>query len=303
MTATLSEDNQRYNFQISAHDEAHQSEVTSFTFAKVNNETTILFSACCGGAIRYYPNALKSGESFNLESVLAFNNYYQCPIFSLTSTVVKSTENNSFHILCTGDRDGKVRLWSIEDDFHATPGKKFRPLGQYNSSTHIGTGFHLVTKAKFINENVLVTGTNQGAVRIWCLECKESPGRNIGKGLMPKLNLRFDLMGQHSGSVEVCTNIGDVLFTSGGDDGKMIGWDINSGMKIGPALSCHPGKPFTRLLDDGGEVIHVHSSVIDFVLNVADGKMISLCRDGTLAEWSFSSPENDESCIIESHLN
>lgn len=198
---------------------------------------------------------------------------------------MKSPDNEPFSILCTGDRDGKVRLWQIGDDVNSA--KNFRHLGQYNSSTQIGTGMHLVTKAKFINDTVLVTGTNQGSVRIWCLEWKNNPNRNIGKGPMPRLTLRYDLMGQHSGSVEVCTNIGDTLLTSGGDDGKIIGWDVNSGMKIGTALSCHPGKTLTRL--DTGDEITVYSSVIDFVLNVADGKLISLCRDGVLAEWSFCS--------------
>jgi WD40 repeat protein len=281
----LSEDNRQYNFTIPTQEQAHEQEVTCFTFAKIGKNTTLLFSACCGGAIRFYPNALKSNGSFNLESTLAFNNFYGCGVFSLTSTVLKSPENITFNILCTGDRDGKVRLWSVGDDVSSA--KNFRHLGQYNSSTQIGAGLHLVTKAKFINDSMLVTGTNQGSIRFWCLECKSNPARSIGKGPLPKLDLRYDLMGQHSGSVEVCTNVGDILLTSGGDDGKIIGWDINTGMKIGPAFRCHPGKRLTRL-DDGEEVV-VNSSVIDFVLNAVDGKLISLCRDGVLSEWRFGS--------------
>ena len=283
MSAKLTDDKQQYILTISAQSHAHECEVTSFTFAKIDEQTTLLFSACCGGAVRFYPNALKSRESFNLESSLAFTNFYGCGVFSLTYTNLRSAQNGSFPILCTGDRDGKVRLWLVGNDGSST--KTFRHLHQYNSSTQTGTGFHLVTKAKFINDTVLVTGTNQGSVRIWCLEFKNDPGRNFGKGPLPKLQLRYDLMGQHSGSVEVCTNVGDVLLTSGGDDGKIIGWDINSGLKIGQALSCHPGKKLTRL--DNGEETNVNSSVIDFILNVMDGKLISLCRDGVLAEWSL----------------
>ena len=235
--------------------------------------------------MRSYPNALKSRESFDLISTVAFANFYHCGIFSLTSTVIKSTDE-SFSVLCTGDREGKIRLWLIGDNI--SPARSFRHIGQHNSSLHFGTG-HLVTKANFINDNVLVTGTNEGSVRIWHLECRSNVGRSIGKSPLPKLNLRYDLISQHSGSVEVCTNIGDILLTSGGDDGKIVGWDINSGMKIDKALSCHSGKHLTRL-DNGKEVI-VHSAVIDFVLNCADGKLISLCRDGVLTEWTYCSAQ------------
>eukprot|EP00956_Cyclotella_meneghiniana_P027324 scaffold61018_cov52-Cyclotella_meneghiniana.AAC.5 len=65
---------------------------------------------------------------------------------------------------------GKVRLWSTVDDVNAAaPGKKFCHLTQNNSANHIGNGYNLVTDAKFITDNVLVTSTNQGIVRIWYL--------------------------------------------------------------------------------------------------------------------------------------
>lgn len=196
----------------------------------------------------------------------------------------KSTNNNSFTVLVTGDRDGKIRLWMVGSDVFSK--RNFRHLGVYQSSTQSATSYHLVTRAKFINDHMLVTGTNQGDIRIWCVEVKTNPGRSIGKGPLPKLKLRYDLMGQHSGSVEVCINVGSVLLTSGGDDGKIIGWDVSSGMKIG-TLSCHQGK---ELVHPGtGERVVVKSSVVDVVIGGNEGRLLSMCRDGTLGEWYFAS--------------
>ncbi len=67
------------------------------------------------------------------------------------------------------------------------------------------------------------------------------PGRSIGNGLLPKIALRHNLMGHHSGSVEVCINIVCILVTSGENDGNLIGWDVSSGTKIG-TLSCLGGE-------------------------------------------------------------
>ncbi|KAL3781869.1 hypothetical protein HJC23_005409 [Cyclotella cryptica] len=281
VSATLSDESQQYNFTISSQSHAHDFEVTCFSFVQITKNTTLLFSACCGGSIRFYPNALNK-QYFDLQCDLAFTNFYGCGIFSMASTVIESKDNRTFTLLCTGDRDGKIRLWLVGSEVLSK--RNFRHLGHYNSSTQTGTGFHLVTRAKFINDDLLVTGTNQGDVRIWRLEIKNISGRCIGKGPLPKLTLKNDLMGQHSGSVEVCTNVGDVLLTSGGDDGSIVGWDTYSGIKL-CTLKCHRGKELVH--PDTGDRTVVRSSVVDVVMNRVDGRLVSLCRDGVLAEWKF----------------
>ncbi|KAL7484999.1 hypothetical protein ACHAW6_010589 [Cyclotella cf. meneghiniana] len=267
VTATLSDDSQQYNFMISSQSHAHDFEVTCFAFVQIAKNTTVLFSACCGGAIRFYPNALNK-QCFDLQCDLAFTNFYGCGIFSMASTVIESEDNGMFTLLCTGDRDGKIRLWLVGSD--VLNKKNFRHLGHYNSSTQTGTGFHLVTRAKFITDDLLVTGTNQGDVRIWRLQIKNNPGRCIGKGPLPKLTLKNDLVGQHSGSVEVCTNVGDVLLTSGGDDGSIVGWDTYSGIKL-CTWKCHRGKEMIH--PETGRRALLKSSVVDVVLNGVEGRL------------------------------
>jgi hypothetical protein len=44
------------------------------------------------------------------------------------------------------------------------------------------------------------------------------------------LELKYDNMGPHNGAVEVVINVGDMLLTSGGNDGKFIGVDLNTGL-------------------------------------------------------------------------
>ena len=82
------------------------------------------------------------------------------------------------------------------------------------------TGYHLVTRAFFIHNNLLITGMDIGDVQFWQMQVAESPWRSIGRGPVPALTLRYDLMGIHNGAVELLTVIGDVLLSSGGNDRK-----------------------------------------------------------------------------------
>lgn len=44
----------------------------------------VLFSACCAGKVYFYPHALDADHNYSLKhSVLAFSNFYECPIFSM----------------------------------------------------------------------------------------------------------------------------------------------------------------------------------------------------------------------------
>mmetsp|Transcript_33895 Transcript_33895/g.72276 ORF Transcript_33895/g.72276 Transcript_33895/m.72276 type:complete len:263 (+) Transcript_33895:1-789(+) len=250
----------------------------------------VLFSACCAGRVYFYPDALDPDRNFSMEeSVLAFSNFYDCPIFSLASAVVRPEVggDRSFSVLCTGDRDGNIRVWlkpdgDLEDLRASASGQKFRHVQLYKSSTHRGTGYHLVTRAMFVgDDNLLITGTNNGDVRFWQLQCAEDSSKAIGKGPLPSLTLRYDLMGIHNGAVELLMNVGDVLLTCGGNDGKILGWDISTGLRLG-SVQCHPGR---RIEEGGGDILY--SCVVDRLMSRKDVRIITLCRDSSLRQFEM----------------
>ena len=226
----------------------------------------------------FYPNALDPARGCGMdEAVLAFSNRRDCPIFAMTATA--SRWRDQLHsVLCTGDGDGNVRVWLEHHDDLAGPrarsGAKFRHVRAYRSSS---AGQHLVTRAKFVRDDLLVTGTNNGDIWFWQLRFAEDSlsSRGVGRGPVPVFSLRYDLMGVHNGAVELLSDIGDILLSSGGNDGKIVGWDISTGLKLG-TVSCHPGE----LL--GGDGVCLYSCVVDVLLNGKDGSLISLCRDGNL---------------------
>lgn len=190
-----------------------------------------------------------------------------------------------YSVLCTGDRDGNIRLWLKPDDdligLCSRPGsQKFSHIQHVKSSTQ---NVHLVTRALFVHDNLLITGSNNGDVRFWQMNVTEIASRAISK--VPNLTLRYDLIGTHYGAVELLTNVGDVLLSSGGNDGCIVGWDINSGRRLG-SIQCHSGR---RLENDGGEdIITIRSCVVDVLLSGKEGSLISLCRDGSLRLFKMS---------------
>ncbi len=134
-----------------------------------------------------------------------------------------------------------------------------------------------------MNNSLLITATNNGDARIWQLNGVENAPRAITKEPLPNLTLRYDLMGIHNGAIELLMVVGDVLLTSGGNDGKLVGWDISTGMKLG-SLVCHPG----REIDERGFVVDtIRSCVVDLVMSGKEKSMISLCRDGKLRLFRF----------------
>lgn len=275
ITATLNFPGDGYTFTISGMHHAHESEVTALTFVDCNSSPDggappVLFSACCAGKVYFYPHAFDRDKKYSLEqSILAFTNFHNCPIFSLASSTM--TLGGLFYsVLCTGDRNGSIRLWLKPDDdlvglCSRPESQKFCHIQHVKSSTQ---SVHLVTRALFVHDNLLTTGTNNGDVRIWQMNV-------TGKG--PHLTLRYDLMGVHNGAVESLTNVGDILLSSGGNDGYIVGWDINTGRRLG-SIQCHSGR---RLENDNG-IVTIRSCVVDVLLSGKEGSVISLCRDGTL---------------------
>jgi WD40 repeat protein len=219
-------------------------------------------------------------NGYSMQAVPAFSNLNNCPIFSMTSTQtqVGTVGDESCNILVIGDQSGNISLWSIHNDaiFGCGPAPKdsFSRVGVVKG----GQGKHSITTTKIIQKNILVSGNTNGDIRFWDIESVQKP----------RLSLRQDHCGAHSGSVEACMSVGDVLLTSGGNDGKLVGWDISTCNEIG-GLSCHPGRK--TLVRDTRSRRTMKCCVIGFILPAKrEGRLVTLCRDGVLAYWAFDVP-------------
>jgi hypothetical protein len=285
VAATVTAAGDAYDFRVSGRQRAHDSEVTDLCFVRAggpSRDVPVLLSACCAGQVYCYPASCDPARRFSLEGpVLAFTNVHACPIFSMASTEL-SARGRVFRVVCTGDRDGNIRLWlPRDDDLPGGLGHTFRHVQSYKSSVPQATGYHLVMRTAFVQGNLLVTGTNRGDVRFWRLGSTGEPANGAGKGPLPTLALRYDLMGVHDGAVELLTAVGDVLLSSGGNDGEIVGWDVATGLRLG-SVRCHPGR---RPAGGDGTAF---SCVVDVVVSGKDGSVFCLCRDGSLQELQFT---------------
>ena len=67
---------------------------------------------------------------------------------------------------------------------------------------------------------------------------------NVESEPIPNVVLRFNIPAAHGGTIEAINIFGNVLLTSGGNDGFIRGWDINCGDLLGSVL-FHEGKMVT----------------------------------------------------------
>ena len=275
---------QKYNFCISGFNDTHDQEVTSLAFVECHvngsgEKFNILFSACCGGQVYRYPNALSPENNFCMRPILDRNSLSHSPIFSMASTIIDDG-GDTISLLCIGDSNGKIKVIKRVSQLLESP----HPVRMVTVIDTVQvkqaaprTG--LVTRMKFVHNNLLVTCTNNGDLRIWKL------GLHKKKNGMtePHLELKYDKMNLHNGAIEAINNVGNTLLTSGGSDGKVSAINLDSGLIL-RRMDCHPGR---RMQLRDGRTQVAKSCVVDNIVSGKEGCMISLCRDGTLQRWNF----------------
>lgn len=160
LSASLSEDESSYHFAIECHTKAHDSKVSAMTIVSCKSNEgypgNVLMTACYGGQVFYYPDSLNPNSKYDLKPAPAFSNSHPdlCPILSMTSTTFIKDKEPSI-LVCTGDRDGSVRLWLaaydlLSDAKPPSEGGIFNQVKWYKSK-----GKHCVTKTKFISQKVI----------------------------------------------------------------------------------------------------------------------------------------------------
>ena len=299
VSARLSDGGDGYEYDMDFTCRPHEHEVTALAIVDCGcgvgalDERPVLFSSCGGGKVYSHPSALDASRDYSMDSpVQAMANRNGRGIFSMAATSVLTRDRwgrtRRRAVICTGDRDGNVRLW-LQSFSLADSGLiemlKFTAAHSYRSSS--GRGGHLVTRATFLCGNVLACGTVEGDLRIWRLE--RTGGGEEDEGLV--LKLQHDHPRAHCGPVEVLSGAGDVLLTSGGGDGRVTAWSVRTGLRLG-SPRCGRGRPATgrnvdEEEDDGGERRRFYSCVVGVAIASADRHLFCLCRDGTYRRLSY----------------
>mmetsp|Transcript_9527 Transcript_9527/g.20470 ORF Transcript_9527/g.20470 Transcript_9527/m.20470 type:complete len:1022 (+) Transcript_9527:602-3667(+) len=312
--ATSSDGVTRYSVLSSV--EEHDGEVTSLAlvrnpaYPKDEDGPEAYMVASCGvdGRVRMYRNVFDPKRKFLLEAEedprLSCTYSFNCgsPLYSIASAVVTSNKTdpalpieckgNKAVLVATGNEDGSISIWGKEMSRDCCA--PFEHVRKYKAFSKCQAGAAgttiIVSRICFINNGQsLITGSNHGDVRLWNVRLGDLDGYTSALALRLGgdvcLHVRHRMPAAHVGAIDSIENYGDLIFTSGGLDGLVRGWDLYSGRLLG-VLSIHPGRLLNNPSSSGPPTKKIMSSVVGTVL-LKSGSLISLCRDGTLHKWDF----------------
>ena len=178
----------------------------------------------------------------------------------------------------------------------------FKLLQTCSTSSPQSSGV-IVTLIKFARKDVLMSGSNEGDICFWDLklhlpdlmQAKDSSRHTMitdsnSPKLMPNLVLRHRISTAHNGTVESVEVCGNVALTSGGNEGEVKAWNIQSGNLLGQ-VRCHQGVVFPPPLPSSTKKGRGRKLLRRAVIGstIYQGNIISVCRDGTLHVWDYRS--------------
>lgn len=294
-------------FGISAMTFAHSSSVTALSILYVPISSAVgsgefLLSGGRDGKVHLYPNSFSMRHQFEVHSrVLCCEN--KTPIAALVCV-----ERNSSLILFTGDEGGRVVMWK------SRPGSTLRQSGDSDGSLSRGVrsicNFEAIftipsmetnskiSKLSLFKKNVLICGNNKGDVRVFDVVQKKTYAKKKRKSVLRpnaslRLSQRFIVPRAHSGNIDSLTFFGDILLTTGGNDGLTKAWSTKSGSSIGSVVSFL-GADSSKLCALKN-LCHTEKRVYSYeglksaiVSNFFCGRaMISFNRAGDLCRWEY----------------
>lgn len=282
----------------------HTNEVTALVLVTIPNSSTptarrcekhILASGSVDGNVYVYPHALKRRRNYSIEQpILVLTNGNNVPVLSMAAINMPLKQGFSRVVIITGDQLGNITLWSTRTDdslyaMNCEENYKFEKIWISRTSS-VKSGSIVTMKCV---RNTIITGSNFGDVRFWEVQFlkKGSADRHARMGpSMPKLVMRHRIPAAHGGTLEFIEAIGNTVLTSGGGDGLINGWDLDSGNLLG-VIACHAGRALVepRLPAEAEIVRKKKKKLMSCVMGsiVYNKSLISMCRDGTLHKWEY----------------
>lgn len=155
-----------------------------------------------------------------------------------------------------------------------------------------------VTKLSLFRRNVLVAGYNAGDVRVFDIVQKKTYVKKARKkAIKPNASLRLSqrlfVPIAHPGRIYSITFFGDILLTTGSNDGATKAWSMVSGDLLGTLTTFHDTD--SSMLCSQKGLSHTEKRVFSYeglktaiVSNIfCDRKMISINRYGQICCWNF----------------
>jgi WD40 repeat protein len=266
------QEEERYSYEIISTVSAHTDEVTTLTVLPLN--PPCIASSSVDGTVLVYPESMSSNPSLE-NAILACRTTTKILCFAATRT-----EDANTTLLCTSDERGHLTLWSLAQVSH-----DFRDLSYKTMSSElVEPGGSLPTQMEFLHQSndIVVVGTNSGGLFTFRLSISRE------RLLIPL----HAVPTAHVGAVESIKIVGNVLLTCGGYEGQVMGWDVNTLSPLG-SIAVHPGRLYPPSHTSRSQAL-LNCAVVDTIVWQERESLVSLCRDGTVQEYSYAASKREE---------
>lgn len=135
---------------------------------------------------------------------------------------------------------------------------------------------HYVMSAKFLGENLIVSGSLDQTIRIW--DCKGLNDTTKKSSLLPDVVVKQIVDGHDRGVNSVC--VGDGVFVSGGDDRDVKIWEWSETSCWEKEVVCNHQGPVTGLLCSGRYILSSGEDGLFSVFDVERRKSVHKRVDG-----------------------
>lgn len=265
----------RYSYDTVSCVIAHKDEITTLTV--LPTYPPCVASSSVDGSVMVYPGSMSSKPTLE-NAVMGCRSTDKI----LCMAATRWGEEKQV-ILCTGDERGRLTLWSQQQ---VSRHSGYHPLCWGGmSSMMIEDGGSLPTVIQFLHQesDTLVVGTNSGGLFIFRARLMEP---------LVVLERIAEVPRAHVGAVDSVRVVGNVLLTCGGYEGHVIGWDSRTLMPIG-SIAVHPGRLYPPIHEGRLQVL-LKCAVISTIVWHERESLVSLCRDGTIQEYSFAAASSSE---------